>query len=66
MNAKEIGSRLVKLRGGISQAQVAQDIGISRSAVGMYERGQRIPRDSIKMKFVKYFNVSVEDIFFAS
>ena len=64
-NAKTIGDRLRRLRGDLTQEQVARDLGISQSAITMYETGQRIPRDEIKMLFAQYYNVTVESIFFA-
>lgn len=63
-NAKEIGERLKKLRGEESQAAVAEACGISISALSMYECGQRIPRDEIKIKLASHFKESVESIFF--
>lgn len=60
------GKRLVSLRGDKSQETVAKDIGISTSALGMYETEQRIPRDEVKIALAKYFNTTVEAIFFAA
>lgn len=60
------GKRLVALRGDKSQETVAKDVGISTSALGMYETEQRIPRDEIKIALANYFNTTVEAIFFAS
>jgi DNA-binding XRE family transcriptional regulator len=59
------GKRLVALRGDKSQEKVAKDIGISTSALGMYETEQRIPRDEIKIALARYFGTTVEAIFFA-
>jgi DNA-binding XRE family transcriptional regulator len=59
------GKRLVALRGNKSQEKVAKDIGISTSALGMYETEQRIPRDEIKIALARYFGTTVEAIFFA-
>ena len=47
-----------------SREEVAKAIGISVSAISMYENGERIPRDSIKIKLAAYFNKSVQEIFF--
>lgn len=60
------GKRLIALRGDKSQETVAKDVGISTSALGMYETEQRIPRDEIKIALAKYFNTTVEAIFFAA
>ncbi|KAF5045251.1 hypothetical protein DSECCO2_483190 [anaerobic digester metagenome] len=64
MDAKKIGMRLSELRGGKSTDQVAEDLGVSYSAMRMYERGERIPRDEIKLKIAHYFGRTVQEIFF--
>ena len=66
MNKKNIGERLSKLRGKKSQETVAAAVGISVSALSMYESGQRIPRDDIKVKLALYFGVTVQELFFAA
>ncbi len=65
MNPKNIGDRLIKLRGDRTQAEVAKACDISLSAIAMYERGERIPRDEIKIKLARFFNVTVESLFYA-
>lgn len=64
MDNKAIGKRLTELRGERSQETVARDNDISLSAYTKYERGERIPRDELKVKLARYFGVSVTDIFF--
>lgn len=64
MNSEKIAARLIALRGSQSREKTAADLGISLSAVTMYEKGQRIPRDEIKEKIADYYGVSIEDIFF--
>lgn len=66
MNALKIGNELKKLRGNKTQEEIADAIGVSPAAIGMYERGDRIPRDEIKVKLANYFNASVESIFFTT
>ena len=66
MDKRAIASKLLALRGEIAQAEVARAIGISRSALAMYESGKRIPRDSIKVKLAAYYKKSVQSIFFTS
>ena len=64
VEAKEIGRRLAALRGSISRDDLAKAIGVSVSAVAMYENGERIPRDDIKIKIANIFKRSVQEIFF--
>lgn len=65
MDAKKIGKRLVELRGKKSQLEVANNVEISVSALSMYENGERIPRDNIKIRLSEYYNQPIYDIFFA-
>ena len=65
MNSKVIGERLTKLRGEKTQEKVATENGISISALSMYEQGNRIPRDEVKVKLAKYYGTTVHAIFFA-
>ena len=62
--AKESGEILIKLRGDKSQAQVAKDLNISESAISMYERGERVPRDEIKVRLSEYYKKKITEIFF--
>lgn len=63
-NVEKIAERLQKLRGDKSREEVANAIGVSVSAIAMYENGERIPRDLIKVKFAEYYGKSVQEIFF--
>jgi len=58
------GEKLKTLRGNRSADEVAKAVGISRSAIGMYELEERIPRDDIKIKLADYFGTTVQAIFF--
>lgn len=61
-----IGKRLLEFRGNRTREDVAKIIGVSISAIQMYENGERVPRDEIKLKFANYYNKSVEEIFFTA
>ena len=58
------GEKLRNLRGNKSRRKVSEELGISFSSYVKYERNERIPRDDIKKKIAKYFQTSVQDIFF--
>ena len=62
MSQSTIGQKLIQLRGDRTQEEVANAIGISLSAIGMYERGERMPRDEIKIAIAKYFDTTVQAI----
>ncbi|MBQ8634477.1 MAG: helix-turn-helix transcriptional regulator [Lachnospiraceae bacterium] len=62
---KRFAEKLIKLRGEKSREDVAKAIGVSISAISMYENGERVPRDSIKIKLAQYYGKTVQEIFFA-
>lgn len=64
MNKKVMAEKLRKLRGNRSRQEVAEACGISVSALAMYEAGERVPRDEIKIKLAKFYNCSVSYIFY--
>lgn len=65
MNEKAIAKKLVELRGKRSQGDVAKELGISASTLSMYENGERIPRDPIKIRIADFYKTPIQDIFFA-
>ena len=66
MVSKEtIAKRLKLLRGTMTMKEVSELLHISVSALAMYESGQRIPRDEIKVALAQLYGKSVESIFFA-
>lgn len=64
MDAKKIGAKLKELRGSRSQKEVADAVNVTDMAISLYESGDRIPRDEIKVALADYFGVSVESIFY--
>ena len=64
MDRIAIGRKLQALRGDRSREDVAAALHISKSALAMYERGERIPRDEVKLRIAEYFNTSLTSIFF--
>lgn len=58
------GAKLKELRGTKTQQEAAEGIGITKSALAMYERDERIPRDEVKVRIANYYGVSVLFLFF--
>lgn len=58
--------RELRTKSGMSQADLARAIGVSTSAIGMYEQGRREPDTSAILKFARFFNVSVDYLLGAS
>lgn len=59
-----VGQKLKDLRGDRSRDSVAAAVGISSSALGMYENNLRMPRDDIKKKIADFYGVTVQHLFF--
>lgn len=58
-----MNEKLIALRGKRSQDEVAKALGISVSALSMYEQGNRIPRDEVKIRMAEYYKISIESLF---
>lgn len=59
-----MGKVLRELRGDRSLADVAKNVGVSVSAMSMYESGDRVPRDQVKLALAVYYDRPVSYIFF--
>ena len=64
MDRLEVGKRLRELRGKKTLDEVAKALGVTSMAVSLWERGERIPNDDIKIKIAAYYNTTVTAIFF--
>lgn len=64
MNKEAMAEKLRKLRGNKSRQEVADACNISTSALAMYEQGERVPRDEVKVRLANYYNRTVNYIFF--
>lgn len=60
-----VAERLVKARGNKRRDEVAAAVGISLSALAMYELGERVPRDEVKVRLANYYGLSVQELFFS-
>lgn len=66
MDNQKIAKRLRDLRNSkqVSREIVANAIGIAVSTIAMYELGERIPRDEIKIDLARYYDTTVDALFF--
>ena len=62
----EVGKRLRMLRGDRTLQKVSDDTGLGVSALTMYELGKRMPRDEAKIALANYYDVTIDDLFFAN
>ena len=67
MNNKQIGEmiRTRRLSRGMRQADLADAIGVTASAIGMFERGERRPKDVVAEALADVFNVPKWAIYFS-
>ena len=61
---KIIGERLRQLRGSRTQKEVAEALNVSEMSISLWERGERMPSDDLKIKIAAYYKKSVQSIFF--
>ena len=59
-----VAERLIKARGDKRREDVAKAVGVSVSAIAMYENGERIPRDETKIRLADYYETTVQQLFF--
>ena len=62
MDRLAFADRITKLRvnKGLSQQQLAQQLGVKRSVVSYYESGDRLPSLDVLMEMNRVFNVSTD------
>lgn len=59
-----VAERLIEARGDKRREDVANAVGVSVSAIAMYENGERIPRDETKIRLADYYGTTVQQLFF--
>jgi transcriptional regulator with XRE-family HTH domain len=55
--------RHLRKKKGLTQAQLAEKIGIKRSALGAYEEGRAEPKLTTLQAFAEFFELNIDDIF---
>lgn len=59
-NLKEL-----RRRKGVSQTEIARDLGVPVTTYNAWETGQNIPRDHMKVAIAEYYGRTVGFIFFS-
>ena len=54
--------RQLRISRGISQMKLAEDLELSKSAISMYENGQRVPNLEMLETLADYFNVTLSSL----
>ena len=52
--------KTLRLQNGLTQAQVAQNLGVTKSVISAYETGLRLPSYDILINISKIFRVSTD------
>lgn len=63
----KLGNNLKRCRfdnDDMSQEKLANEIGVTRQSIHSIEKGKFVPSTLLALKIAKFFNKSVEDIFF--
>jgi len=55
--------KIERARHNLTQANLAEKIGVSRQSINAIEKGKFIPSTVLALKLAKLFNVSVEALF---
>lgn len=58
-------SVLIRLRGEKSRVEVATALGVTPQGLGLIERGERLPRKNLMLKFSAYYKKTIDELFFA-
>ncbi len=60
----KLGNNLKDFRVGISQQALADAVGVTRLTIHSIEKGKFAPTTLLALKIARYFNTSVESIFY--
>lgn len=60
MDAFSIRLKELRLEKGLSQYQLAKELGFSHVAIGFWETNKRVPNLDSVVVLAKYFNVSID------
>ena len=52
-----------RMEAGITQEDLGKAVGVSRQSIIAIEKGQYIPSLPLALKFAKYFNCKMEELF---
>lgn len=54
----------IRLKKGITQVQMAEDLQITRQTINAIEKNKYNPSLELALKLIKYFNVPIEELFY--
>ncbi len=63
IEVRAVGLKKIREAHGLTQRQLAQDLGISQNYIPAIESGARRPGPRLQEQFTKYFKCAFEDLF---
>ena len=54
----------IRLKKGITQVQMAEDLQITRQTINAIEKNKYNPSLELALKLIKYFDVPIEELFY--
>lgn len=62
---QRLGDQLIRFRGhtGVTRIELAEEIAVSVSAIGSYERGERWPDAPVLARLIDHHVVNVRELF---
>lgn len=57
-----MGFKKTREQSGLTQKQVADALGVTQSAVSLWETGQSLPRAEMLIKIAKLYGCSISDL----
>ena len=54
----------IRMKAGITQEDLASEVGVSRQTIIAIEKGNYVPSVSLALKIAKFFKKPVEEIFY--
>lgn len=53
----------LRLKNGLSQKKLADEIGVAQSSINYWEKGQRMPSVDAAHRLAEYFNISIDELY---
>jgi transcriptional regulator with XRE-family HTH domain len=63
VEVRATGLRAMREKKGLTQRELAHNLGISQNYIPALESGARRPGPKLRQALIKYFNVNFEDLF---
>lgn len=62
---KLLNLKLLRIQNGVTQRELAYELGVKPSTVSMIENGTNLPSLELAYKIANYFGKSIEEVFYS-